>query len=80
MEGGRELRDQKKGTGMKKEGKWEVLKRLAGYIWDCRLEAGQALVLAAAANILSLAGPLFMGRAVDAMSGLGAVDFGAVFR
>lgn len=74
------MRDQKKGTGMKKEGKWEVLKRQAGYIWDCRLEAGQALVLAAAANILSLAGPLFMGRAVDAMSGLGAVDFGAVFR
>lgn len=74
------MRCYKKGMGMNKKGKGEVLKRLAGYIWDCRLEAGQALVLAAAANILSLAGPLFMGRAVDAMSGPGAVDFREVFR
>lgn len=65
---------------MKKNGKGEVLKRLAGYIWDCKLETGQALILATAANMLSLAGPLFMGRAVDAMGGAGAVNFGEVFR
>ena len=64
---------------MRKKGRGNVLKRLAGYIWDCRLLAAGALLLATAANILSLSGPLFMGQAVDAMKGMGMVDFKKVF-
>lgn len=58
--------------------KRHTLLRLGRYLWQFKLLLGTAIVLSILSNILSLAGPMYSGYAVDAMIGKGQVDMNRV--
>ena len=57
-----------------------ILRRLWKYLYKFKLLLIAALCLTLLSNILALVGPQLSGRAVDAIHGVGDVDFPVVFR
>ena len=56
-----------------------IMKRLAVCLKPYRMKMAGAVITAIAMVLFTLAGPVLIGRAVDAMLGAGKVDFSAVF-
>lgn len=56
-----------------------IMKRLAVYLKPYRMKMAGAVITAIAMVLFTLAGPVLIGRAVDAMLGAGKVDFSAAF-
>lgn len=54
--------------------KRHILLRLGKYLWQFKSWLFLAIVLSITSNLLSLAGPMYSGYAVDAMTGKGQVD------
>lgn len=58
--------------------KRHILLRLGKYLWQFKNWLFLAIVLSITSNLLSLAGPMYSGYAVDAMTGKGQVDMDRV--
>ena len=58
----------------------QILKRLWKYLYKFKFLLFAALLMTVTSNLLALAGPSLAGQAVNAISGIGQVDFQEVFR
>ncbi len=58
----------------------EILRRLWKYLYKFKFLLITALIMTVASNLLALAGPSLAGDAVNAIVGIGQVDFQEVFR
>ncbi len=67
-------------SAVKKADGDSVVPRLAGYIFKSKGLLFAAVLCAVLSVALNLAGPFFIGKAIDAMAGRGTVDFPRVFR
>lgn len=64
---------------LQKPAKRKTLARLLSYLLQHPWMFSAALLLTLGSNLLALVGPALSGRAIDAISGAGSVDFPAVF-
>lgn len=58
----------------------EILRRLWKYLYKFKFLLIAALIMTVTSNLLALAGPSLAGDAVNAIAGIGQVDFKEVFR
>ena len=56
-----------------------VIIRLLGYLWHHKVLLLTVAILTVASNLLALVAPSLSGKAIDAIIGIGNVDYNTVF-